>query len=82
MVVVRFDHTDGELRVVVADDGVGVPEGGPASEPGHLGLRTMTERAQTIGAACTVARRSGGGTEVVLTVAREVVAPEATPPQV
>lgn len=62
-VVVRAD--DVTLEGVVRDDG----RGGTFDEvPGHLGLRTMRERAELLGGRCTVASRPEGGTEVAFRV--------------
>ena len=49
-----------ELRVV--DDGVGFDTS--REHPGHLGLRTMKERAETIGATLQVTSATGQGTTV------------------
>ncbi|MFS2140075.1 two-component regulator propeller domain-containing protein [Duganella sp. Dugasp56] len=59
-----------QLRLVVADDGVGMPplvvaEGGRA---GHWGFAGMRERAAGIGAELALRARQGGGTEWVLTL--------------
>lgn len=62
-VVVRAD--DVALEGVVRDDG----RGGTFDEvPGHLGLRTMRERAELLGGRCTVGPRTEGGTEVAFRV--------------
>ncbi|GAA0357545.1 hypothetical protein GCM10009530_03480 [Microbispora corallina] len=52
---------DGELRVVVADDGVGLP----ASRRPGVGLVSMAERAAEVGGTCAVASGRDGGTTVV-----------------
>ena len=59
---------DRELRVEVSDDGAGFDPG--VAHPGHLGLSTMAERAETIGATLAVTSTPGGGTSVVLSLAR------------
>ncbi|MFS1300956.1 sensor histidine kinase [Streptosporangium longisporum] len=51
----------GELRLSVADDGIGLPD--PIR--GGVGLASMRERAAEAGGSCTVGPRPGGGTEVV-----------------
>ncbi len=56
----RLLRTGDELRVVVSDDGIGLP----ASPPAGVGLTSMRERAAETGGACTAGRREGGGTEV------------------
>lgn len=62
---VRFALREGELLVTVADDGVGFD---PARVPREgwpgLGLETMRERAEAIGARFSIRRRDGSGTEV------------------
>jgi PAS domain S-box-containing protein len=52
----------GGLRVEVRDDGAGFDPG--SEHPGHLGLLTMVERAQTIGAELAVMSAPGEGTTV------------------
>lgn len=49
----------GRVSLVVADDGVGVPEGGRRS-----GLRNLAERAERVGGAFTVGPAEGGGTRL------------------
>ena len=57
---------DDVLTIEVADNGVGFDPGEP--RPGHLGLHTMTERADAIGGSVDIRSESGAGTRVVLTV--------------
>jgi PAS domain S-box-containing protein len=57
-----------ELRVEVRDDGAGFDQ--HVARPGHLGLSTMADRAETIGATLTVTSTPGNGTSVVLALAR------------
>nr|HEX4314860.1 GAF domain-containing protein [Kofleriaceae bacterium] len=59
-----LDH--GNIRLDVADDGVGIPEVGRRSDT--LGLLGMRERARSLGGECTVSRRTPRGTLVRLTV--------------
>jgi signal transduction histidine kinase len=54
------------VRVSVADDGAGFDAG--AVGPGHLGLRTMAERAAVIGADLELISSPGAGTRVQLTL--------------
>lgn len=58
---------DGDaVLLTIADDGVGIdPAVLRAGAPGHLGLRTMHERAEAAGGWCTVDRVPSGGTVVV-----------------
>jgi signal transduction histidine kinase len=63
-IVVTLDPTQGGGRLVVADDGVGLPE--HPSAGGH-GLRSMRGRAETIGAELEIGPAPGGrGTCVAL----------------
>jgi signal transduction histidine kinase len=54
---------DRRVRVSVKDDGVGFDPDHPRN--GHYGLIGMSERAERIGAALTLASEPGAGTEVV-----------------
>ncbi|MEU8921567.1 GAF domain-containing protein [Kitasatospora sp. NPDC048545] len=49
----------GRVVLIVADDGVGVPEGGRRS-----GLRNLAERAERVGGSFTVGPGEGGGTRL------------------
>lgn len=54
---------DGHLLLVkVSDDGAGFEAA--AERPGHIGLRSMRERAAALGGECIVSSRPGGGTIV------------------
>ena len=52
----------GRITLEVSDDGVGFDPGGEF--PGHLGLRSMRERAQRIGGTLTLESEPGAGTAV------------------
>ena len=54
---------DHSVRVAVTDDGVGFDPDQPRN--GHYGLILMSERADRIGAALTLASEPGAGTEIV-----------------
>lgn len=61
----------GGLRIVVDDDGSGLPDPATASAAAggtHYGLEIMAERARRLGGALDVGARPGGGTRVVLQV--------------
>ena len=67
--VVAVTDLGDTIEVTVADDGAGFdPTGSP---PGHLGLRTMRERAGRIGATLEIQARPGAGTTVRLRVPAE-----------
>jgi signal transduction histidine kinase len=59
----------GCVRLEVSDDGAGFDQA--CGRPGHLGLSTMAERADTIGAKLAVSSALGDGTTVVLSLARD-----------
>jgi signal transduction histidine kinase len=61
---VQVAYTDSRsVRVSVTDDGVGFDPDQPRD--GHYGLIGMSERAERIGAALTLASEPGAGTEIV-----------------
>ncbi|MHB1598433.1 MAG: sensor histidine kinase [Acidimicrobiales bacterium] len=63
--------SDGDMLVlVVRDDGVGigVDPDDAARRPGHLGMRTMRERAERHGGALSVRRVQPSGTEIELRI--------------
>lgn len=65
-VVVELRSDERWLEGVVRDDGKGADE--LVTPPGHLGLRTMKERAQLLGGTCSVASEPGAGTTVAFRV--------------
>jgi two-component system nitrate/nitrite sensor histidine kinase NarX len=67
-VLLRSDEL-GNYRVLVEDDGIGMPSGSPQNAaPGeHIGLSIMEERARRIGGELKVESEVGEGTRVVLT---------------
>jgi NarL family two-component system sensor histidine kinase YdfH len=67
---VRIEQGDAEIRVTVADDGIGF---GPSAPPGSLGMTGMRERAARLGGELSVQSSIGGGTRVAL------VMPQAGP---
>lgn len=54
-----------EVRLVVQDNGCGLPE--KAERSNHYGLIIMRDRAQSLRGDCQVRRRESGGTEVIVT---------------
>ena len=64
---VVVEARDGQcVRVSVTDDGGGFDPG--LARPGHLGLRTMAERARAVGGDLEVVTAPGAGTQIQLTV--------------
>ena len=63
---IRITAQDGIIRVTVTDDGTGFDPG--TAHSGHLGLSTMTARAQAIGAQLTLTSAPGAGATVTLTL--------------
>jgi PAS domain S-box-containing protein len=62
----RLEGDEGELVLVVADDGIGIGDLAGGVRPGHLGLVGMRERALAIGATMDIASEPGLGTVVRL----------------
>lgn len=62
-VEVSIHHRDGAIVGSVVDDGVGF-DPGQASDPGHVGLRLMRDRAEHVGGDLTVSSGPPGGTVV------------------
>jgi signal transduction histidine kinase len=65
-IAVRLDADDGHIRLEVADNGVGFDPGTPSARSRRLGLTSMEERAQRIGATLEIHSTPGGGTTVRL----------------
>jgi signal transduction histidine kinase len=64
-VTIEVRTTDShEIEVEVVDDGIGVPATGVDEQPGHIGLRSMRERAQGLGGWCIVESAGERGTRV------------------
>jgi PAS domain S-box-containing protein len=59
----------GRLRLAVSDDGYGFDQA--RERPGHLGLSTMAERAETIGATLAISSAPGDGTSVMVSLAHD-----------
>jgi signal transduction histidine kinase len=60
----------GAIRLEVADDGSGIPEGrlAAALREGHIGLASSVQRVEAVGGTLTVAPAPGGGTAVAVTL--------------
>jgi two-component system NarL family sensor kinase len=67
-VTVTIDTGPRELRLTVADDGIGLPQGRPerALEEGHIGLAAATERVRAVGGEIEVESGPGDGTTVTV----------------
>jgi len=65
-VCVRLEVEGPLLHLTVADEGTGFDTSG--SHPGHLGMKTMHERARMMGGELSVKSASGQGTTVQVTV--------------
>ena len=63
---VRVYQCNGSLRVVVRDDGVGLPGGG--APPSHYGIVIMRDRSQTLGGELSLRNLEDGGAEVRLMI--------------
>ncbi|HEV2129049.1 MAG TPA: ATP-binding protein [Thermomicrobiales bacterium] len=63
--VVRLETTDELVRMTVRDNGAGF-DPAQAVQPASLGLLSMRERAESIGATFTILTRPGGGTAIVV----------------
>jgi signal transduction histidine kinase len=71
-VVITLEAREGELVLRVRDDGRGFDAA--KSFPGHLGLRSMRERAASVGGDIVISSSPGQGTEVTLRVPRPMTA--------
>ncbi len=67
-VEVRFKRQDGQVQIIVADDGCGFNPDRPLDlEHDHFGLTFMRERMAAIGGTVTIHSQPGTGAQVVLT---------------
>ena len=81
--VLLSNCTDGGLRVLVEDDGVGMAEPPGAGKGGlgeHVGLGIMAERARRIGGTLDVDSEPGDGTRIELTFHPDAAAAAVAPP--
>jgi signal transduction histidine kinase len=67
-ICVRYRGGGTWAEIEVDDSGPGIPPGAAdrAERTGHLGLMTMSQRAESIGGTLSLARRPGGGSRVRL----------------
>lgn len=63
-VMVRLFELDGHIKLIVEDDGVGLPE--KVDRAHHYGTIIMAERARSLGTTLELVRREVGGTRVAL----------------
>ena len=76
-VEIRLSGRQGGVGLTVEDDGVGLPDTGPAG--GGLGLRIMAHRAAVIGATFAVEPAPTGGTTVTCLLPKDRAAGPAAP---
>lgn len=70
-VMLRGD-TEGNYRVLIEDDGVGMGERNPSRSPGeHVGLSIMEDRARRIGGRLRIESEPGEGVRVILRFKRQ-----------
>jgi signal transduction histidine kinase len=64
---VTLSHKDGAIQLRVKDSGLGFELKSDSSR-GHLGLRSMEERARACGGTCRINTQLGAGTEVIVEI--------------
>jgi signal transduction histidine kinase len=62
-VSVQIEDAPGEMRLTISDNGEGFDPGGEF--PGHLGLKSMRERAVKLGGDLVIESEPGAGTRVI-----------------
>jgi signal transduction histidine kinase len=65
-ITITLTGREGGVRVVIADDGVGLPDG--ATRPGGMGMHTMRYRANVIGALLQIDSGDSSGVTVTCTL--------------
>jgi signal transduction histidine kinase len=65
-VTITLEEVGGELVARVLDNGIGIDASKAAQQPGHLGLTTMRERAESRLGTLSIRRRHPNGTMVEL----------------
>jgi two-component system sensor histidine kinase UhpB len=74
-ITVELVYAEKEFRMTVQDDGRGFDPAAAERKTGHLGMRSMTERARQAGAELRVDSARGRGTTIEVTMARTKPAP-------
>jgi signal transduction histidine kinase len=74
-IAVELAYSEKEFRMTVQDDGRGFDPAAADRKTGHLGMRSMAERAGQVGAALLVDSAPGRGTKIEVTVARRKITP-------
>jgi PAS domain S-box-containing protein len=67
---VTISSEDGQIQVVIGDDGCGFDP--TVARPGHLGLTTMADRAERIGGQLIIESRLGQGTRTRVILANRI----------
>jgi signal transduction histidine kinase len=74
-ITVELVYAEKEFRMTVQDDGVGFDPAAAERKTGHLGMRSMTERARQAGAELRIDSARGRGTTIEVRMARTKPAP-------
>jgi PAS domain S-box-containing protein len=70
-VTIRLAEQNGTVRMTIDDDGVGFDTSQPAKDGrSHWGLLIMQERANVVGARCSIESAPGEGTRIIVEVTR------------
>ena len=73
---ISLSETKNDIIVEIDDDGIGGdPEQFSRHSAGHLGIRSMTERAQNLGGRCEIMSSPGHGTSVFIRIPRNAMVP-------
>ncbi len=73
---ISLSETKTDIIVEIDDDGVGGdPENFSKYSAGHLGIRSMTERARSLGGRCEIMSSPGHGTSVFIRIPRNAMVP-------
>ena len=70
-VEINLQHNDRLIHLIIADDGCGFDSSRSDSRQSGWGLKTMRERAQSIGARLNIESAPGKGTRITVSVPRE-----------